>query len=236
LKAVNKKRLRPPGLLEVTAVHELGHVLGLGHSRRCATMDASLGFHCGLVPNVFYCSLLRPDDVAGAVALYGGHAHRLGRVQYCNYFGPPGPPIGLTASFDSSQGYQFGEVHVQWTAPSGFDYYGTSFTGSGFRTGLTNNIEGYVLNQGDGTCLTADNSHNYEELPEKHGTQVNTIVYPTAAGRWCYTVRTVDQFSHLSAPRYIWVTVTENTQAYAAGRPRPRLKRHGNLRRRSYQL
>jgi hypothetical protein len=208
LKPVNVRRLRPPGLLAVAAAHELGHILGLGHSHTCATMDASLGARCHTKSNMFYCSLLRPDDEAGAVALYGGHAQPLGGVQDCGYFSPPAAPIDLTGSFDDSQGEQFGEVHLRWQAPAGTDYYGVSFTGSGLRFGLTNTIEGYVVGQGNGACPATTSRNAVAEGAERHGTIVNSTLYPTAAGRWCYVVRTQDQFEQLSVPRDVSVDVT----------------------------
>jgi hypothetical protein len=58
--------------------HELGHVLGLDHEMRtCATMNPSIGGdHTTLCPTpprgTWTCRLLQPDDVRGAVALYGG--------------------------------------------------------------------------------------------------------------------------------------------------------------------
>ena len=73
--------LLPRGLgrLAATALatHELGHVLGLGHeSRRCSVMAPVVNFgpgsRCGIAAcrEVWRC-LLRPNDVAGARALYG---------------------------------------------------------------------------------------------------------------------------------------------------------------------
>lgn len=204
LKPVSAKHLRPPRLLAVTAVHELGHVLGLGHSHTCATMDANLGYLCKLQSNKFYCSLLRPDDEAGAVALYGGRPKHVGPAQFCNYLPQPGAPISLIGTYSAADG----GVQLSWRAPPGIYYYGVSLTSSGrLAFGLTNSIEGYVLGQANGHCVTPTVTTASEAEPEKHGTQVRVTAYPSGPGRWCFAVRTSDQFEQLSAARDVWVNV-----------------------------
>ena len=64
----------------ITATHEMGHILGLGHeTHRCARMNASADFPSGTPGHCSYHSrsywlghLLKGDDVRGARALYGG--------------------------------------------------------------------------------------------------------------------------------------------------------------------
>ncbi len=67
-------------------VHEMGHVLGLFHSRKCAAMYPIDGGGCGAGPLMWedWCQRIRPDDVDGAIHLYGGRSrvHRISRA-YC---------------------------------------------------------------------------------------------------------------------------------------------------------
>ncbi len=74
---------RGVGLVGVIA-HELGHVLGLVHDdRRCAVMNAIPWSRCEDPPT---CTILRRDDVRGAIARYGG-SFRAQLQELC----PPAP-------------------------------------------------------------------------------------------------------------------------------------------------
>jgi hypothetical protein len=70
--------------------HELGHVLGLDHeTQQCATMNPSVGAdHTTLCPappaGMWTCRLLQPDDVRGAVALYGGTVRGWRGSSFCS--------------------------------------------------------------------------------------------------------------------------------------------------------
>jgi hypothetical protein len=64
--------------MALIVAHELGHVLGLDHeTTRCATMNPSVASdhttRCPAPPaGTWTCRLLQPDDVRGALRLYGG--------------------------------------------------------------------------------------------------------------------------------------------------------------------
>lgn len=69
--------------------HEFGHVLGLDHETgQCATMNPSVGNDhttlCSAPPSgTWTCRLLQPDDVRGAVALYGGSVRAWRGPTFC---------------------------------------------------------------------------------------------------------------------------------------------------------
>jgi hypothetical protein len=72
--------------------HELGHVLGLEHEvRGCSTMNPTGTLRgpslCAQAkPWQWRCRLLTADDIAGAVALYGGSARPQSRPRDCDLY------------------------------------------------------------------------------------------------------------------------------------------------------
>jgi hypothetical protein len=86
--------------------HELGHVLGLQHEDRfCAEMNASGSLRGGdeCVPQMLWdwrCRLLEADDIAGAVAAYGGAPRTALGPDLCPLYGAIAPPRNLRARYD----------------------------------------------------------------------------------------------------------------------------------------
>jgi hypothetical protein len=75
--------------MALVIAHELGHVLGLAHEdRTCATMNTYIvddhPEFCPAPPDGdWVCRLLRPDDVRGAVKLYGGSVRPMRGPEFC---------------------------------------------------------------------------------------------------------------------------------------------------------
>jgi hypothetical protein len=84
--------------------HELGHVLGLEHEQRgCALMNPVYTLQGPtLCPPAkdwqWRCRLLTPDDVAGAVALYGGTVRPQTGPRDCNLYGGMHAPTALAVA------------------------------------------------------------------------------------------------------------------------------------------
>jgi hypothetical protein len=101
------------------AAHELGHVLGLGHVKStCATMliKPFPSPPCPALP--FWqraCgTLLMPDDVAGAVHLYGGRARPVPPLRGCDLTPAPPAPANVTATAGIVGDY----YRITWDPPA----------------------------------------------------------------------------------------------------------------------
>jgi hypothetical protein len=76
--------------MALIVAHEFGHVLGLDHQASgCATMNPTIADdHTTFCPapaaGMWTCRLLQPDDVHGAVALYGGNVRPWRGSSFCN--------------------------------------------------------------------------------------------------------------------------------------------------------
>jgi hypothetical protein len=200
LKPASPSHLMPADMMAVVAAHELGHIIGLGHSTRCATMDAPVSASCKLPDNEFACNPLQTDDSRGAVALYGGHAHSY-KVRTCGFVDPPIAPIGLTATLinqDPSAGY-LGDIQISFKTPPGETVYldGQS----------RNTVSGYAYTVNLGSCVAPDSTSVGDA--EAPNSEVAATVQPSPAepGAYCVAVVNEDIFGQVSPLAQADVTV-----------------------------
>lgn len=190
--------------------HELGHALGLAHSRRrCATMFPIVpnatecvrtrGYTDGGVGS--FCRLLQADDVRGIVRRYGGRV-RLAPLICYRAPAPTRPALSLVAP-EPDNTYGQTSLIVSWTAPAGYP------------AALADHLM---------TVATAAADRCPTRMPKQDGPQAWTIdplpgstaatnrrlaVEPPTTGprygRFCVTVWTQDDAGRISRPASIWV-------------------------------
>ena len=169
--------------------HELGHVLGLTHEDRgCAAMN-SLGNERGpaLCTPVqrweWRCRLLEHDDVAGAVAIYGGHPS-VRPATACPIYPAIAPPRVEDASLDS------GIVTVRLRRPAS-PRIPTQLSAA------VRSQESYAVAWGTGSCPTRIDlrrENRYVWPRRADGAVEISRRAPRAPGRHCLSIWAVDSF------------------------------------------
>lgn len=190
--------------------HELGHALGLEHSRSsCATMYPIVpnanscirmrGYTDGGVGS--FCRLLQADDLRGIVRRYGGRARLAPLICYR----APAPARPALAQADTDPGETYGQANliVNWTAPAGYpaalaDHLMTVASAAADRCPTR------MPKQGGPQSWTIDSSSGSSATTNRR-----LSVEPPATGprygRFCVTVWTSDDAGRVSPPASIWV-------------------------------
>ena len=170
------------------AAHEFGHVMGLHHtSVRCAVMTAA-NTPCAderhYLPWEYTCTVLRPDDIAGAIRRYGGKMRPMPKARTCLRVPTPGPVSGLAVEPDPAD--SIATSRIAWQTPT------------------SPAVRRIVVRRNQGACpnlpsapgrfvsirpnLTPLHGDLVADIPATSGAQSVTDLMPMTPGRTCYAV------------------------------------------------
>jgi hypothetical protein len=182
--------------------HEFGHVLGLGHETRgCSAMNP-VGTLQGpdLCPKAkrwqWRCRLLTADDVAGAIALYGGSAAPQTGPRDCDLYPGIAAPTGLRVE-STPVSHQF-RISFRRPSPAAVP---------AFLSTQVKQPESFVTTSSS-SCPS--DPHRFQRRfwsAPAGGTESLSVELPT--GDSCVGVWAVDSFGRPSARAELLVRVTE---------------------------
>ena len=181
--------------------HELGHVLGLSHEERgCALMNGrgtwSGAEHCRHEADwTWRCGLLEPDDINGAVALYGGRTSTTSRGS-CSAYAPIHAPLGLSAArrADGIVALRFGRPD-----PPPMPL---------FLAAMTRSEGGWAMAAARNVCPTAFAGAKRYAWSVGVGEQMAIADRPAQPGRYCYALWSTDPLGRPSdRPATAWVSL-----------------------------
>jgi hypothetical protein len=184
--------------------HEFGHVLGLGHETRgCSAMNP-VGTLQGpeLCPKgqrwQWRCRLLTADDVAGAIALYGGTAAPQTGPRDCNLYAGIVAPSGLRVE-STSVSHQF---RISFRRPSAASV-------PPFLSSETKQPESFVAASSSGCPSDPHRFPRHFWTASTGGTESISVELPT--GLSCISVWAVDTVGRPSARAALRIQVTETS-------------------------
>ena len=175
--------------------HELGHVLGLAHELRvCATMNPSGNMSGGeFCPNrqpwQWFCRLVEPDDVAGAIALYGGVARPEPGSGMCPLYTSQGPP----------------DVHLEWLAAERavrMSVQGSTAPAYApfLRAETSGHAAGFGFAEASGSCPNGAALASRPDDAFQAGDRWDGVIAADPSpGRYCYVFWSVDALGRRSA-------------------------------------
>jgi hypothetical protein len=173
--------------MTITAVHEFGHVLGLGHElHRCAVMYPDSGrATCAqpAEPWEYRCRTLEPDDVAGAVRLYGGRVRPSTGPAFCAH-PPPEAPTEVSAAADTVAN----AIRVHWRNPTG------------------SWLDEVAIAAAVDRCPSPEEAEAFEPRPIRGALQELLVYWPSpGVGHVCVSVFARDLFGRYSEPATTWL-------------------------------
>lgn len=185
-----------------TVVHELGHVLGLDHElRSCARMNPDLTLQgpslCAKAELwQWRCQLLTPDDVDGAIALYGGTRWPQRGARDCDIYAGSNSPADLAVSWTEAPEH----VRVTFRRPA-------SVAVPYFLARQRKDPEAFVVGATTKRCAT--DAHAFSRYPwTVRAGGIQDKVLHLSPGVYCLTVWAVDSFARPSSrPAVLWVRI-----------------------------
>jgi hypothetical protein len=185
------------------AAHELGHVLGLDHQEgRCATMNAGVSRHggqgCRFGPLwKWRCRIVEPDDIKGAVAIYGGRARPASKPARCDTYRQPPALTALTATADES-----GNITVSFRRPEN-----TRIPAFLLVHGRRNRDLGFAYSAGRNRCSRPEPYATPYSVAPGRTQAIGLYEEGTAGERICITAQTRDAFGRPGKSASVWVEI-----------------------------
>jgi PKD domain-containing protein/astacin (peptidase family M12A) len=175
------------GLIIPAAVvaHELGHILGLNHPLRgCATMTPAVWAGCPQARQQwqFRCRFVQPDDVRGAIHLYGGRVRA--HPDFCQVFAAPAAPTQVSID-------PLGKS-MTWRNPA-LPKQALPGLEKPFFEALVERSKGHCT----GKYVPGDIVASPPQVPAGQQQTASLLdrSAPPTPGIWCYAVSVLDQYS-----------------------------------------